>query len=185
MFMAERGTPRSGSPVCLRLSDSFATVSRTVPSEEVVRSGDPQQFIHLAVDERHAEVATAVAGLPTDLELAAGIGVSTGRVVDFRAREHLSAAPIEGSAPLVYPTHLQQGHVDWPREGRKPNGLMVNEHTKPLLLPAGTYVLVKRLQLQGGAAQGRRRRRAAGRPARRRVGVREPPGTVFTTTTMG
>lgn len=76
----------------------------------------------------------------------AGVSVSTGRVVDFRARRYLRQTPGEGSVPLLYPLHLRRGRVRWPASGdiKKANALLANEATRKMLLPAGNYVLVKR-----------------------------------------
>jgi adenine-specific DNA-methyltransferase len=143
VFLAERSAP---GPVAVSSSSSPASESvatRIVPYNEVVRPDDPHRFIHLSVDENHATVASTVAALPSTL-VSLGIAVSTGRVVDFRAREHLSMQAVDGCAPLVYPTHMRNGHVEWPKDGRKPNGLKLNDDTAALLLPAGCYVIVKR-----------------------------------------
>jgi adenine-specific DNA-methyltransferase len=45
---------------------------------------------------------------------------------------------------LIYPTHFENGGIRWPKEGRKPNALLDNTETKPLLVPNETYVAVKR-----------------------------------------
>lgn len=117
---------------------------REVPYEQVVRPDDPDHFIHLTVDEVGAAVATRIRNLRGTLATI-GCMVSTGRVVDFRTRENLRQEACAGTAPLIYPTHLGNGRVQWPAiRGRKPNGLALNESTKPLLLPNGCYVLVKR-----------------------------------------
>jgi adenine-specific DNA-methyltransferase len=71
--------------------------------------------------------------------------VSTGRVVDFRAKEFLRQQPERDTAPLIYPCHFNGGFVLWPKEkARKPNAIVSNEQTRELLVPAGVYVLVKR-----------------------------------------
>jgi adenine-specific DNA-methyltransferase len=117
---------------------------REVPYEHVVSPEDPDQFIHLTPDELGAAVASRVRNLRGTLPTI-GCAVSTGRVVDFRTKDNLRQEPCEGAAPLLYPTHLRGGRVQWPMlGGRKPNGLACNEATKPLLLPNGCYVLVKR-----------------------------------------
>ena len=70
--------------------------------------------------------------------------VSTGRVVDFRAKEHLRAGPSEYTVPLVYPQNLRAGGVEWPTVTRKPQALVLAADTANLLLPNENYVLVKR-----------------------------------------
>lgn len=117
---------------------------REVPYDQVVRADDRDQFIHLTVDELGAAVSTRVRNLRGTLPVV-GCSVSTGRVVDFRTRANLRQEPCPDAAPLIYPTHLRDGRVQWPVVGgRKPNGLAINDATKALLLPNGCYVLVKR-----------------------------------------
>ncbi len=117
---------------------------REVPFREIVVPGDSDAFIHLAeaddgqqVMERMSRFAATLADL--DLE------VSTGRVVDFRAREFLRQNPEPGTVPLVYPCHFEDGFVRWPLHGaKKPNAIASLDETRDLLIPAGYYVLTKR-----------------------------------------
>jgi adenine-specific DNA-methyltransferase len=73
-----------------------------------------------------------------------GVEVSTGRVVDFRARAFLRKDPEPGTVPLIYPAHFKGGGISWPKNIRKPNAIVAVEKTKNLLVPNDTYVLVKR-----------------------------------------
>ena len=117
--------------------------TRQVLYDRVIRPGDPDSFIHIVPDELGQAVADSMLALTarlTDL----GITVSTGRVVDFRARAFLRTDPEPGSVPLIYPTHLLQGGIAWPKQSRKPNAMLLEEATRYLLVPAGIYVLVKR-----------------------------------------
>lgn len=117
---------------------------RKVPFGEVVRPEDPHRYIRIPSADRDTAVAEAVASFPSTLgDL--GVGVSTGRVVDFRTRENLRKLPDEETVPLIYPGHLRSGGVTWPMpDGKKPNALARNDQTEQLLLPNETYVLVKR-----------------------------------------
>lgn len=118
--------------------------AQEVPFERVVRPDDPERVIHLVADSLGSAVTDRMAAFRSTLgDL--GIQVSTGRVVDFRSREHLRARASASTVPLVYPQHLSRGGVEWPREGsRKPDSIEDCAETAPLLLPAGTYVLTKR-----------------------------------------
>lgn len=61
------------------------------------------------------------------------------------AREHLHAEPGPGTVPLIYPSHITDGFVAWPKPGgRKPNALAAVPATRSLVLPNETYVVVKR-----------------------------------------
>lgn len=116
---------------------------REVEQAEVVRPSDPQAFIHIVADENGDRIAETISNLPATLsEL--GLSVSTGKVVDFRARARLREHPGKGILPLIYPTHFENGKIVWPKEGKKPNGLADTPDTSELWMPTGSYVLVKR-----------------------------------------
>ena len=117
---------------------------REVDYEQVVKTDDPDLIIHIATSEMDQFVLDRVGVFPHSLD-DLGIAVSTGRVVDFRARDFLRADPGEGAMPLVYPTHFHNGFVRWPKPGgKKPNAIVSTSRTESLLLPSGDYVLVKR-----------------------------------------
>ena len=120
---------------------------RTAPMEQVVDPSDPDSFIHLATNEATAELARIVARQPETLSTL-GLAVSTGRVVDFRCKDALTQEWSQGEAPLLYPAHLADGQIRWPKTNKKAskkaNGLRINDKTAKLLIPAGYYVLIKR-----------------------------------------
>jgi adenine-specific DNA-methyltransferase len=156
VFLAHRGRPARIEVSSSTSPASSAITTRRVSESEVVRPDDPEQFIHLTPDALDATVSAAVATLPSTLG-SLGISVSTGRVVDFRSREHLRYQPRKNTAPLIHPTHLTAGRIVWPKDGRKAESIRVCHDTTALLLPAGCYVLVKRFS----AKEERRRVSAA------------------------
>lgn len=123
-----------------------AVSSREMSHEQLIHPSDPDLFIHIVSEEYEQNVREQIGRFTCSLA-DLGLSVSTGRVVDFRARAFLRAMPeprVE-CAPLIYPGHLDCWGVRWPREGgKKPNALVVAPETKGLLMPRGTYVLVKR-----------------------------------------
>ncbi|MDX6406839.1 MAG: adenine-specific DNA-methyltransferase [Blastocatellia bacterium] len=116
---------------------------RLVGFPDVVAYNDPERIIHIRVKEhqnQHPDSGRVQAKL-SDL----GLSVSTGRVVDFRAKIFLRRQPAVDTAPLIYPSHFDGATVAWPKEGsRKPNALLVADQTRALLVPSAFYVLVKR-----------------------------------------
>ncbi len=115
-----------------------------VPYSEVVSPKDSHQFIHLTVTDAEADARSVMTGLTTTLE-DLGLSVSTGRVVDFRAKEHLRSVPDDETVPLIYPCHFDRGRVAWPQEdSRKPNAIVNCRATRDLLIPSDVYVLTKR-----------------------------------------
>lgn len=114
----------------------------------VVLPEDVERFIHLTQNETQSSTREMMKRLPSSL-VDLGLSVSTGRVVDFRAKEFLKQQPEHGTAPLIYPCHFNGGFVHWPKEkGRKPNAIVSNSRTHELLVPAGIYVLVKRFTVK-------------------------------------
>ena len=116
---------------------------RVVPLAEVIFSGDRDVVIHVAESEDVASATTFMQELPATLETI-GVNVSTGRVVDFRARQWLQIEHIPGSVPLLYPSSVDRGGVLWPISGSKPIAIDDVGSTASLLTPRGNYVLVKR-----------------------------------------
>ena len=118
--------------------------TRKVVYRDVVAPSDPDHFIRVIINNAQSEVKSIINRLPSSL-LDLCLTVSTGRVVDFRARSYLRREPDSDTVPLIYPTHFDGGFVSWPKENaRKPNAILCVEKTRELLVPPGTYVLVKR-----------------------------------------
>jgi adenine-specific DNA-methyltransferase len=117
---------------------------RSIPYDQVIRPKDRDAFIHLVMNQADDQVVESMRRFTTALHQL-GLDVSTGRVVDFRARDHLRPQPEEGAAPLVYPCHFQEGFVSWPAStGKKANAILIAEQTEDLLVSTGYYVLTKR-----------------------------------------
>jgi adenine-specific DNA-methyltransferase len=117
---------------------------RDVSFQDVVVPGDSDAFIHLIERDDARQVMEGMSRFRATLD-ELGIEVSTGRVVDFRAREFLRKDPEPGTVPLIYPCHFADGWVHWPlKDARKPNALVLSNRTADLFLPAGYYVLTKR-----------------------------------------
>lgn len=138
----------STKPQNVTISVSSAPGKRTkcykVKYDLVINPRDPDLFIHLPYNDIGERAITCISQLPTCLD-DLNLSVSTGRVVDFRARDHLRQQPDDKTAPLIYPAHFDKGSVKWPKLiTRKPNAIVVNRCTSDLLVPQGTYVLVKR-----------------------------------------
>lgn len=146
VFKIVKGRPQTDN-VNLSFSDSPQDTNptiRSVPFREVVHASDPHFYIHLPIFDEDSELAERVRSLPCTLH-DLGVTVSTGRVVDFRVRDHLRKEPEPGAVPLIYPAHFVQGFVVWPQPiGRKHNALALNAATTDLVVPRGTYVLTKR-----------------------------------------
>ena len=140
-----KGAPQAAVTISTSAgSGEEAVHEERVPFARVVRPDDPDAFIRIVSGDPAVAAATRMAGLECSVS-GVGAAVSTGRVVDFRVREHLRGSVTDGTVPLLYPHHLRAGRVrlEEPRR-KKPAALAVNGVTQKMLLPAGNYVLVKR-----------------------------------------
>ncbi|MEI6643956.1 MAG: Eco57I restriction-modification methylase domain-containing protein [Novosphingobium sp.] len=132
---------KDGDQGTVRLSTD-AGMARDVAFAEIVSPQDRHRFIRLPVAGN--DLAQQVQALPCRL-VDLGIAVSTGRVVDFRAKEHLRKMPGVGTVPLIYPAHFENGRVGGAiSDFKKHNALADNPATASLIVPGGTYVLTKR-----------------------------------------
>lgn len=120
-------------------------VERRCSYPDVVAPDDPQKFIHLVVADSD-EVARRKMRRFTMTLAGLGLRVSTGRVVEFRARKFLvQEAAQPNTVPLIYSCHFKGAFVQWPRaDGRKPNAILDTGRTQDLLVRSAVYVLVKR-----------------------------------------
>jgi adenine-specific DNA-methyltransferase len=112
--------------------------------DQIVQPGDRDAFIYLGFEEKASSALKQIQFFKTSLD-ELNLNVSTGRTVDFRAKEYLFPSIREGCVPLIYPCHFQDGFIHWPsKSGKKPNAIMSHPETADLLLKQGYYVLVKR-----------------------------------------
>ena len=116
---------------------------RKVPFTEIVKSNDIRKFIHIAANKRDQAVIDRLSCFKSTLD-GIGLQVSTGAVVDFRLKEYLRTNIENGAAPLLYPTHLN-GEINWPKDSKKPNAILVSNNSKRWLWKnLGNFVIVKR-----------------------------------------
>ena len=124
-------------------ADEGDELQRRVPHDLVVPPGSAAPFIHLITDGSAEAVADRMGRFKSSL-VEIGIKVSTGRVVDFRAKPLLRSEPAVGDFPLIYPANLKDGTIEWPVAGKKPQALKDLDGVQKLLVPPGRYVVIKR-----------------------------------------
>lgn len=118
--------------------------SHEVSYEDVVHPEDLHSFIHIVPDKSGKQTAEKIKRLKISLD-DLGLSVSTGRVVDFRFKKFLRATDDKDTIPLIYPTHIANGDVIWPKTNtNKSNAIVVSPETQELLIPNENYVVVKR-----------------------------------------
>ena len=146
IYHAVRG-PKKTKTVIISMSEGldFDKGQRlSIPYNRIVRPNDPDVFIHLAPETSGSALPERIKCFSSSLNKL-GLSVSTGRVVDFRAREYLRRSGEGGAVPLVYPYNLRDGFVVWPIESKnKPGAVLLSPETSGLLLEEGFYVLTKR-----------------------------------------
>ena len=109
---------------------------RRVPFRSIVHPRDAERFVRIPTG-RERELPGAPLG-------ALGLRVSTGKVVDFRAREHL-AEPGNDTYPMIYQGNIHAGRVVWPRDIGKAQGFRcAPDEFRKFLVPPGACVVVKR-----------------------------------------
>ena len=112
-----------------------------VPTHKVILDADPDSFLHIPISTESEQDSALRAKLKctlSDLELL----VSTGPVVDFRCREHISREFHDGYVPLIQSGNVKGGVVSWPLSYKKPQ--YIDSRITKLLYPNQNYVLVKR-----------------------------------------
>ena len=143
------GASKSRRRATVTVTSSDSPVDRDIAvqhlhPEELVSQSDRNLVIHLLKNRFEKQVRSIVGKLDCtldDLDVAA----STGRVVEFRARELLSVSDAAGSVPLLLPVNAVNGFVSWPlARQRKPGAIMANGSSEKLLVDNACYVLVKR-----------------------------------------
>jgi len=126
-------------------SDDFNNATTlTIPYNQIVHSDDRDFFIHLGIDDSTINIMNRMQCFTSTLDKL-NLCVSTGRTVDFRAKEYLRKNSQGNTAPLIYPCHFYEGFINWPLEsGKKPNAIIISPETSELFLEKGYYVLIKR-----------------------------------------
>ncbi|MEH2376486.1 MAG: BsuBI/PstI family type II restriction endonuclease [Nostoc sp.] len=118
-------------------------LSHSVPYSELVHPNDLEQFIYIIPDKISQQIVQRMELFTCTLK-DLGLTVSTGRVVDFRAKEYLRKNPENNTVPLIYPVNLSNGYVEYPKITKKPQAIVHIKETANLLIPNEHYVISKR-----------------------------------------
>ena len=112
--------------------------------EELVNTNDKNLILHVFTNSFERQINRIVGKLDCTLD-DLQVSVSTGRVVEFRARELLRSPHDAGSVPLLLPAHSVNGFVKWPlRHIKKPAAIEASERSRKLVVKNACYVIVKR-----------------------------------------
>ena len=119
-------------------------VIQTLDGNELVDMQDQNLVLRIPKDRNERLLNTVIGNQKCTLQ-DLDVDVSTGRVVEFRARELLRRRHDADSVPLLLPANARNGYISWPLERqRKPGAIAANGQSETLLVPNACYVLVKR-----------------------------------------
>jgi adenine-specific DNA-methyltransferase len=112
---------------------------KRVPYSNIVDPFDEQQYI--AIPDFRETHMLQLSCLHSDLLF----DVSTGPIVDFRAKENLIYDNPKQGIPLLYAVHIRNQRITWPVQSKKPNSILLDEEgIRKNAFRQGYYVLVKR-----------------------------------------
>jgi adenine-specific DNA-methyltransferase len=114
----------------------------TYQFEQLVKPSDAHRFLHIPSHPKQSGLELSPVVKYSLEEI--GIQVSTGPVVDFRLRDYLRSDPGADTVPLLYPAHFAGQGIEWPKQTKKPNALVLHPQTRKWLFPNGFYTVVRR-----------------------------------------
>lgn len=142
--MRSEHTPKTVTLTMSEGMDFDNELTLSMPYGEVVHPDDRDFFIRLGVDKDNLDIMEKMGRFRSSL-VRLNLDVSTGRTVDFRAKEYLRQQPQQDTVPLIYPCHFQDAFINWPvNSGKKPNAIVSCADTAGLFVESGYYVLTKR-----------------------------------------
>lgn len=116
----------------------------SVDYSSVIHPGDSDGLVRIVAHEEDEQIARAMEQLTNSLS-DIGLEVSTGPVVDFRAKQLLLSEPEDEAVPLLHPVHFQGNRLQWPKDTKKANSIMVTERSRRhLWANKGSYVVTRR-----------------------------------------
>lgn len=144
IIMLERAGRQGHVTVSHSTDDRFTDITtQTHAFDRIVFPGDPEQFIYVPESDEYSELELSAAVRFSLQDL--GIGISTGPVVDFRLKDHITNTPEAGTVPLLYPGHFSGQRTYWPKEDiKRGNAIRRNFITERWLYPNGFYTVVRR-----------------------------------------
>jgi adenine-specific DNA-methyltransferase len=128
------------------ISDLGSPCLHSAPVAEMIDLHSKDKLLRIMTDDESVEVARSMSSWPGTLGKY-GLEISTGPVVPFRAVSLLSSTEgVPGThAPLLWMQHVTAMKTQWPVPIlRKPQYIVVNAESMPLLVANKNYVLLRR-----------------------------------------
>jgi adenine-specific DNA-methyltransferase len=134
--------------VTVRSSDCDANIKNTgeeqYPSELIIDPSNDQRIIRIPESSNEADILRLAETLPTTFERA-GYFISTGRVVEHRARKYISEKTnLPHSVPLYRPHNVTPLTAIWTGNHKKDVSLILDEGHEKHTMKNGMFVLLKR-----------------------------------------
>jgi len=126
---------------------------RLVPLAEVLDVNSADKVLRIPLADEDDEIVRIIRSWPGNLH-SYGLEISTGPVVPFRAVPLISQAGSvpQTHAPLLWMQNVTAMRVDWPVTTRnKPQYIVTNEQSRPLLVKNQSYVLLRRFSAKESA----------------------------------
>lgn len=123
--------------------DLSHSTQRMVAHHQVIDESGGERVVRISSNQFEQEIVDAMDALPNrfrDL----GFEISTGPVVTFRCTEFLRHQRSKETAPLFWMHNIRPFVTRFPPENGKPFHIEVSESSRKLLVPARTYILLKR-----------------------------------------
>lgn len=116
------------------------------PRDKIIYQEHKENIIRIPTDKEELKCLETLDAFPYRVKTH-GLKISTGPVVDFRAKEWLKANAFisNNTAPLLWMHNLNNYAITWPNgKTNKPKSISNNLKTKKLLRENSTYVFLKR-----------------------------------------
>ena len=146
IILKARKNGKEGKVTITTSKDKELNVSSTIEVDyaDIISPKNGESFIRIPTNALDVKILKIIDKWPYTLKNM-GMEISTGPVVDFRAKEHLRQELTNGSVPLLWMHNMEKMRVTWPaKKNKKPSAITCSQETSPLLLPVRNYVLLKR-----------------------------------------
>lgn len=117
--------------------------AESVPYATIIDNSYGDYVVRVTTNRLDLEIIDAMERLPGRFR-GLGFEVSTGPVVTFRSTRFLRTERADDTAPLLWMHNVRPFVTRFPTKNGKPLHIAVSESSKKLLVPARTYVLLKR-----------------------------------------
>lgn len=144
IMYAEKGGNRNDIILTSSFGRDLAAVDQSsAPYDKIIDNSSGDHIVRVTTSLIEHEIVAAMDALPSRFR-SLGFEISTGPVVTFRATEFLRNERADDTAPLLWMHNVRPFITQFPTKHGKPTHIEVSKSSKKLLVPAKTYILLKR-----------------------------------------